>query len=247
MTEFSGLFALDSSELGRTSIVAHSINTGDHQPVKQQPRRVPNSMRGRVCQLVQDMLKQGVIVPSSRPWSSPIVLVAKRDGTTRFCVDYRKLNAITKLDVFPLPRIDDSLDLLAGTQYFTSLDLASGYWQVGMDEDSQEKRAFMTHAGLYEFTVMPFGLCNAPATFQRLMERVLQGLAREKCLVYLDDVLVIGSTFEEHLSNLREVFTRLSTAGLKLKPSKCKLVRGEVEFLGYTVSGQGVSADPKKV
>lgn len=247
VVEFASLFALDATELGRTSIVTHTINTGDCPPVRQPPRRVPFSLRGKVCQLIDNMLKQGVIVPSSSPWASPIVLVAKQDGSTRFCVDYRKLNAVTKLDVFPLPRIDDSLDLLAGTQYFTSLDLASGYWQVGMHEDSQEKTAFTTHAGLYEFTVMPFGLCNAPATFQRLMESVLSGLARKKCLVYLDDILVIGRTFEEHLSNLREVFTRLTRAGLKLKPSKCKLARGEVDFLGYVVSRNGISADPKKV
>ena len=245
--KFAGLFALDNSELGQTSIVTHIIDTGDSPPVRQLPRRIPFSLRGKVHQLVGDMLQQGVIVPSSSPWASPIVLVAKKDGTTRFCVDYRKLNAITKLDVFPLPRIDDSLDLLASTQYFTTLDLASGYWQVGMDRDSQEKTAFTTHAGLYEFTVMPFGLCNAPATFQRLMESVLADLAREKCLVYIDDVLVIGHTFEEHLHNLEEVFARLEKAGLKLKPSKCKLARSEVDFLGYVVSRDGISTDPRKI
>ena len=162
-------------------------------------------------------------------------------------MDYRKLNTITKLDVYPLPRIDDSLDLLADTTYFSSLDLASGYWQVGMDEESREKTAFTTNSGLYEFKVMPFRLCNAPATFQRLMEEVLRGLARKKCLVYLDDVLVIGRTFDEHLSNLREVFNRLSEAGLKLKPAKCKLARREVEFLGYVVSAEGIMADERKV
>ena len=137
--------------------------------------------------------------------------------------------------------------MLAGTRYFSSLDLASGYWQVGMDKDSQEKTAFTTYAGLYEFTVMPFGLCNAPATFQRLMEKVLHDLAREKYLIYLDDVLVIGHTFQEHLDNLREVFTRPSKAGLRLKPAKCKLARRQVEFLGYVVSEGGISADQKKI
>ena len=146
-----------------------------------------------------------------------------------------------KQDIFPVPRIDDSLDLLAGTRFFSWLDLASGYWQVGMDPASQEKTAFTTHAGLY---VMPFGLCNA---FQRLMEGVLAGLARDKCLIYLDDVLVMGRTFAEHLSNLRDVFSRLSAAGLRLKPTKCRLVRGEVLFLGYVVSASGISADPGKV
>ena len=185
-------------------------------------------------------------MPSSSPWESPIVLVAKKDGSTTFCVDYRKLNAVTKLDVFPLPRIDDSLDLLSGTN-FSSLDLASGYWQVGMAPAAQEKMAFTTHTGLYEFQVMPFGLCNAPATFQRLMENVLAGLARDKCLIYLDDILVIGRSLEEHLSNLREVFARLQRAGLKLQPTKCRLLKREVEFLGHVVSRQGVGADPRKI
>ena len=133
----------------------------------------------------------------------------KKDGSTRFCVDYRKLNAIIKLDSFPLPRVDDSLNLLANTAYFSSLDLASGYWLVGMTPDSQQKTAFCSHSGHYEFTVMPFVLCNAPAAFQRLMETVLAGLARERCIVYLDDILVVGRTFEEHLRNLHEVFERL--------------------------------------
>ena len=146
------------------------------------------------------------------------------------------------MDVFPLPRIDDTLDLLAHTKYFTTLDLAAGYWQVQMEPESQEKTAFATHSGLYEFNVMPFGLCNAPATFQRLMEVVLTGIAREQCLVYLDDVLVTGHSFEE-----REVFERLRMAGLKLKPQKCLFGSDQVEYLGYIVSPTGISADPKTV
>ena len=244
ITEYHQLFALTTAELGRTSFVTHTINTGNHPPIKQAPRRVPFSLRGTVDRLVDDMLNQGVITHSASPWASPVVLVAKKDGSTRFCVDYRKLNSITKQDVYPLPRIDDSLDLLAGTQYFTSLDLASGYWQVGMEGGSQEKTAFTMHRGLYEFKVMPFGLCNAPATFQRLMEGVLADLVQQKCLIYLDDILVIGKTF---MSNLRGVFKCLWDAGLRLKPTKCKLVRQAVEFLGYIVSRSGISTDPQKI
>ena len=207
---YADVFALNSGELGTTDVVEHTINTGDHPPIKQPLRRTPFSLRAKMDQLVQEMLSQGVIEESKSPWASPVVLVSKKDGGLRFCIDYRQLNRVTKLDEFPLPRIDDTLDLLAGAKFFTTLDLASGYWQVAMD---QEKTAFMTYSGLYEFKKMPFGLVNAPATFQRLMEVVLSGLAREGCLVYLDDVLVMGKTMAEHNKNLRLVLDRLRAAG----------------------------------
>ena len=152
-------------ELGTTQLVTHSIDTGQHKPIKQQVRRMPFALRKKVEELVEEMLSQEVIEPSGSPWASPIVLVQKKDGNVRFCVDYRKLNQITKLDKFPLPRIDDTLGLLTGSRYFSTLDLASGYWQVAMHPDSKEKTAFTTFAGLYQFRKMPFGLVNAPATF----------------------------------------------------------------------------------
>lgn len=245
--DFDDVFALHEFELGTTNTCQHSIDTGDSQPIRQLPRRVPFALRGQVDKMVEEMLERGVIEPSKSPWASPVVLVSKKDGSLRFCVDYRKLNAITKLDVFPLPRIDDSLDALAHTQYFTTLDLASGYWQVPMEPQSQEKTAFCTPSGLYEFRVMPFGLCNAPATFQRLMESVLGGLARNSCMVYLDDILVIGKSFSEHLQNLRQVLVRLREAGLCLKPKKCCLAKRQVEYLGYIVTTEGIVPDPKKV
>ena len=245
--EYNDIFAMDDSELGETNVVHHSINTGEHPPIRQAPRRVPFVLRKKIEEMVDEMVQKGIIQPSKSPWASPVVLVTKKDGGTRFCVDYRKLNAVTKLDTFPLPRIDDSLDLLAHTKYFTTLDLVAGYWQVPMEPQSQEKTAFCTSSGLYEFRVMPFGLCNAPATFQRLMETVLAGLARESCMVYLDDILVIGKSFDEHLQNLRRVFTRLREAGLSLKPRKCRLGMHSVEYLGYVVTEAGIAADPKKV
>ena len=247
VSEFSDVFAVNAEELGHTELVQHTINTGDHPPIKQLPHRTPFALKGQIEQMIAKMLEQGVITPSSSPWASPVVLVAKKDGSTRFCVDYRRLNSITRMDTYPLPRIDDTLDLLAKTKFFSTLDLASGYWQVGMEASLQPKTAFCAHSGLYEFTVMPFGLCNAPATFQRLMETVLSGLAREKCFIYLDDVLVVGITFEEHANNLREVLTPIREAGLRLKPSKCHLAKSKVTYLGYVVSKEGVTVDPDKV
>ena len=244
---YRDVFALDGEPLGATAVVEHTIDTQHATPIKQYARRIPHAMKHKVQTLVAEMLDRGIIEPTRSPWASPIVLVAKKDGTTRFCVDYRHLNCVTKQDVFPLPRVDDCLDVLAGSQYFSTLDLNSGFWQVRMGVESAEKTAFVTHCGTYEFKVMPFGLVNAPSTFQRLMETVMTGLTPRKCLVYIDDLLVMGRTFPEHLANLQEVLQRLREADLKLKPTKCKLTREEVTYLGYRVTRDGVTADPAKV
>jgi hypothetical protein len=147
--------------------------------------------------MIEEMLKQGVIESSQSPWASPVVLVKKKDGTKRFCVDYRKLNKVTKRDSYPLPRVDMTLDAIGGSSWFSTLDLKSGYWQVKMEERDKEKTAFTAGEGLWQIVVMPFGLSNAPATFERLMERVLQGLPWTVCLVYLDDVIVHATTLAE--------------------------------------------------
>ena len=245
--QFTDIFAPSSVDLGRTTVIRHHIDTGDARPIKQPPYRVSHSQKNEIESQIGTMLDQGIIKVSSSPWSSPIVLVKKKDGTTRFCVDYRKLNAVTRKDSYPLPRIDDALDALAGAKYFTTLDLQSGYHQVAMDSDSIEKTAFISHAGLYEYNVMSFGLTNAPPTFQRLMQRVLHGLDWQICLVYIDEVIVFSSSFEEHLSRLTTVFGRLREANLKLKPSKCHFARTSVDFLGFVVSSEGILPDPSKL
>ena len=246
LASYSDVFALNPSELGTTQLVTHFIDTGSSPPVKQQVRRTPFALREKVDQLVEEMLDLGVIEASESPWASPIVLVQKKNGEMRFCVDYRKLNRITKLDEFPLPRIDDTLDQLTGSRHFSTLDLASGYWQIAMDSESKEKTAFTTYSGLFQFRKMPFGLVNAPATFQRLMEVVLAGLARKVCVVYLDDILVFGRTLTEHNANLGRVLERIRMAGLRLKPRKCHFALEEVEYL-HLVSTDGVRTDPKKL
>eukprot|EP00112_Aurelia_sp_Birch-Aquarium-sp1_P022168 Seg6151.1 transcript_id=Seg6151.1/GoldUCD/mRNA.D3Y31 product="Retrovirus-related Pol polyprotein from transposon 297" protein_id=Seg6151.1/GoldUCD/D3Y31 len=182
-----------------------------------------------IDQEVEKMLVKEVISPSVSPWSSPIVLVAKPDGSTRFCIDYR--DNVTKKDAYPLPRVDDTLDHLEGQS-------TSRLWtsKVGIG-----------NKGHWEFNVMPFGLTNAPATFQRLMDYVLTGLHWSQCLVYLDDVIIFGRDFEEHLTRLRTVLTRLNAAGLSLKPSKCHWAKTEVKYLGHVIDGEGIKPDPSKL
>ncbi|GBO01646.1 Retrovirus-related Pol polyprotein from transposon 297 [Araneus ventricosus] len=224
----------------------HRINTGDHPPIKQYPRRLPLARKEETERLVNEMVKNGIIEESSGPWASPIVLVEKKDGSTRFCVDYRKLNKISKKDSYPLPRIDDTLDALNGSQWFTTFDLKSGYWQVEIRPEDREKTTFTTGEGLWQFKVMPFGLCSARATFEKLMETVLRGLTSESCLVYLNDIIIVGRTFEEHLNNLSKVFQRLQKANFKLNPKKCRFFQKEVAYLGHVISA-GVKTDPKKI
>ena len=173
--ELLAAFALDDGERGEAKGVEHVIDTADSQPIRQILRQVPFVLRDKTIKVVQEMLKGEVIQESASPWASPVVLVRKKDGGLCFRVDYRQLNAVTHKDTFPLPRIGDLLDQLKGKNIFTTLDAKQGYWQIRVQKESQEKTAFVTFDGLYEFRVMPFGLCNAPATFQRLMQRALVG------------------------------------------------------------------------
>ena len=246
--EYGGVISLGDDDLGCTDVVKHRIDTGDAAPIRQRARKLPFNQRGEMQHLVGQMLSRNIIEPAQGPWSSPVVLVKKKDGSTRFCVDFRKVNQVTKKDAQPLPRIDDTLDTLGKAQWFSTLDLASGYWQVDRVEPAdREKTAFATAHGLYQFRVMPFGLCNAPGTFQRLMEHVLAGLHWTSCLVYLDDIIIFSQTISDHLQKLQEVLARLQKAGLKIKPSKCFLMQRSVHYLGHVVSAKGVETDPKKV
>ena len=186
----------------------HQIHMGNQPAIKQRVRRYPAARQEEERQLVEDMLAIGIIQESNSAWSSPTVLVKKKDGTTWFCIDYRRLNQVTKVDAYPLPHIEDSLNTLGGARFFCSLDLASGYWQVEMDAADREKTAFVTQGRLYEFRVMPFGLVNAPATFERLMEGVLRGIAWSECLVYLDDILVFDPDFETTLESVQTGWER---------------------------------------
>ncbi|KRX34141.1 Retrovirus-related Pol polyprotein from transposon 17.6, partial [Trichinella murrelli] len=246
LTDFADVFSTYDGDLGRTTRTEHHINTGDAQPIRLCPRRIPWHFREQMDGLLTDMINKDIIEPSTSPWTAPVVLVKKKDGNVRFCVDFRKLNLVTKKDSYPLPRIDETIDTLAGAEWFSTLDLTSGYWQVPVAKEDREKTAFCTPKGLYQFKVMPFGLCNARATFQRVMDLTLTGLKWKKCLVYLDDIVIFGRTFQEHLNNLAEILQRIRQSGLKLKPAKCRLCAKEIPFLGHIVYRDGVRTNPSK-
>ena len=198
------------NDLGCTKVLHHNIdNTGNASPIQRPVQRLSLPVKEEVKKLLEEMLQKDVVSPSTSPWASPVVLVRKKDGSTRFCIDYRKVNSLTRKDAYPIPKIDKTLDTLAGAKLFSTLDLRSGYWQVQVNPEHREKTAFCTSKGLFEFNVMPFGLCNAPATFQRLMDSVLAGLHWKTCLVYTDDIIVVGKSFDEHLCNLQAVLERL--------------------------------------
>ena len=240
-------FSKDFTDLGNCDLIKHEIKLKDSEPIKEPVRRIPPALYEEVKEHLKEMIAAGAIRSSHSPYSSNVVLVRKKDGSIRFCVDFRKLNRKTVTDAYAIPRVEDTLHLLAGAKYFSKLDLRSGYWQVEIKEEDKHKTAFQVGGlGFYEFNRMPFGLCNAPESFQRLMERCMGELNLRDCLIYLDDVIIFSSTFEEHLERLDAVFSRLKQHNLKLKPSKCEFLKSEVTYLGHVVSEAGIRTDPEK-
>ena len=247
LLEFQDIFSKDELDLGLTNLAVHEIDTGDARPIKQPPRRPPMALVQEEKAEIDKLLRQGVIRESNSPWASPIVLVRKKNNKVRMCVDYRRLNAVTKVDAYPLPRTQDCLDAMAGASIFSTLDLTAGYNQVPVRDEDIAKTAFVSRHGLFESRVACFGLVNMPATFQRVMELALKGLQWNTCLIYLDDVIVFGTTFDEHLERLKTVFERMRKANFKLKPEKCELLQSEVTFLGHIVSKDGVQPNVANV
>ena len=244
----ANIFSKNDMDMGRTNLVKHRIELTDPIPFKESYRRIPPQMYDEVKTHIQEMLDLGAIRHSNSPWSSAIVLVRKKEGRLRFCIDLRKLNNRTVKDAYSLPRIETLLDTFLGSTIFTTLDLKAGYWQVEMAEECKAFTAFTCGPlGFYECETMPFGATNAPATFQRLMHNCLGDLNMTWCVVYLDDIIVFSDNPKDHIVRLEAVFKKLASAGLKLKPSKCFFFKEEIDYLGHLVSGKGVATSPKKV
>ncbi len=246
--KFADIFSVSDKDLGRTALAEMVIDTRDSKPIFQRPYRAEFQKRAIIEKEVNKYLEMGIIEPSVSSWSSPVVLVTKKDGSIRFCVNYIKLNEVTVRDSYPLPRIHDLLSCLGNSKYFVSLDLASGYHQVPVSDqlDSKNKTTFTCFLGTFRFKYMPFGPKNAPMVFQRLMERVLTGILYKICFVFIDDLLVKGDSFSDLLCNVETVFERLRSANLKLKLKKCEFGMKQIAYLGHRIDAFGVHVDPAK-
>ena len=241
LLEFHHVFSLEPNEIGCTDATKHVIELMKDEPFKEMFRHIAPPLVDEVRQHIQEMLDSGAIRPSQSPWCNAVVLVRKKDGSLRFCIDFRRLNAWTKKDAYPLPRMQETMESMVGTRHFSCMDLKSGFWQVQMDKESRQYTAFTVGSmGVYEFLHMPYGLCNAPAMFQRLMQNCLGELNLTYALIYLDDVIVYSKTKEEHLVRLHAVLEQFMEHGLKLKPSKCNFFRTEISYLGHKVSAAGM-------
>lgn len=252
LKEYSDIFYSENDDLTFTNKIKHEIRTTDEIPVYSRNYRYPEIYRKEVDKQIQDMLNQKIIQPSHSPWNSPVWIVPKKPDASnkpkfRLVIDFRGLNAKTIDDKFPLPNITDILDKLGRSQYFSTLDLVSGFHQVEMHPDSVAKTAFSTETGHFEFLRMPFGLKNSPPTFQRVMNNILRGIQNETALVYLDDILIYSTSLKEHIDRLREVFNRLREANFKVQLDKTEFLRKEVAYLGHIVTPEGVKPNPDKI
>ena len=234
-------------ELGFTEQETHRIRTTDEVPVAQGHRPISPRDFHDVRKHIQELLAKGIIIPSYSAYAAPIVVVRKKSGAVRLTVDYRRLNQKTVKDAYPIPRIEESFHALAGAKYFSSLDLASGYHQIAMHPGDQRKTAFTSSFGLFEYTRMPMGLSGAPAMFQRLMDGIMSDSLFNYILVYLDDLLIYSKTFDDHLAHLEKALERINHTGLKLNLEKCQLLQEKVEYLGHTISAEGISCQEGKV
>ena len=247
LNKFNYLFVDNVQSLRQTNVLQATFDTSNSQPIRQRPYKNPLAYEKDLEKEINDMLEAGIISPSSSAWSSPIVIVPKRDNTIRVCIDYRQLNKTLVKDSYPLPRIDDIFATLGKTKFFTSIDLKSGYHNIAVALQDREKTAFCTRKALYHFNVLPFGLCNSPAIFSRMISKVLHGIEGKFAMAYLDDILVFSRTFDEHIEHLKDVFTRLKKANLCLNRKKCHFVKKEVEYLGHLIGPNGIKPNPEKV
>jgi len=215
--------------------------------MRQALRRHPFKYLDVIDEQVEEMKAHSIIEPTASPWASNVVVVRKKNNSLRFCIDYRQLNSVSVRDRYPLPLIDNCLNALQGSSWFSTLDLRAVYYDIPIAESERDKTVFVTRAGYHHFTVMPFELTGAPSMFQRLMDFVLCGLSYMTCLVYLEDIIMFGKSFDEQLACLPEVFSRICSAKLKLKPSKCSLFRRIVSFLEHVVSEHGIWVQTEKV
>lgn len=242
------IFSKSDTDIGQCTVFKHRIELLDELPFKQRHRRIPPSMIEEVRCHLEDLLSAGVIRKSKSPWSSGVVLARKKSGKLRMCIDYRALNNRTKKDAYAIPRIEDIFDCLYGSSWFSTFDMKSGYYQIEVEESHKERTAFsLGPLGFYEFNKLPFGLCNSPGTYQRIMEECLGDYNMTICVIYLDDLVIFSDSYEEHLHRLDLIMTRLSQCGLKLNPEKCFLLQRKVKFLGHVISEKGIETDPDKV
>ena len=243
LMEFHHIFCLEKNKMGCTDATEHVIQLLPEQdePFKERFRRIAPHEVEEVCQHIQEMLDRGAIRPSQSPWCNAVILVRKKDGTLRFCIDFRHLNTNTKKDSYLIPKCPETMESLVGAHYFSTIDLKSGFWQVKVSEDSRQYTAFtVSSMGVCEFLRMPYSLCNALAMFQHLMQNCLGELNLSFAMVYLDNVIVYSETPEDHLTQLQAIFDHFAHHGLKLKPSKCHFFKEEITYLGHKISPKGM-------